>query len=96
MTGAQLEPVPGRGSTTGIRNAMEVKAIRIEKTGGPSVMKWKTVEVPKPKKGEVTVRHTAVGFNFIDINHRTGRYPLELPTGIGSEAAGVVEASAPA
>ena len=71
---------------------MEVKAIRIEKTGGPSVMKWKTVEVKKPKKGEVTVRHTAVGFNFIDINHRTGRYPLELPTGIGSEAAGVIEA----
>lgn len=71
---------------------MEVKAIRIAKTGGPSVMKWTTVDVGKPKKGEVTVRHTAIGFNFIDINHRTGRYPLELPTGIGSEAAGVIEA----
>ena len=55
-------------------------------------MKWKTIDLPKPKKGEVTVRHTAIGFNFIDINHRTGRYPLELPTGIGSEAAGVIEA----
>lgn len=70
---------------------MDVKAIQIEKPGGASVMKWKTVTVGKPKKGEVTVRHTAVGFNFIDINHRTGRYPLEMPTGIGSEAAGVVE-----
>ena len=71
---------------------MEIKSIQIAKTGGPSVMKLKTIDLPKPKKGEVTVRHTAIGFNFIDINHRTGRYPLELPTGIGSEAAGVVEA----
>ncbi|MBT5945627.1 MAG: quinone oxidoreductase [Rhodospirillaceae bacterium] len=71
---------------------MEIKSIQIAKTGGPSVMKWKTIDLPKPKKGEVTVRHTAIGFNFIDINHRTGRYPLELPTGIGSEAAGVIEA----
>ncbi len=71
---------------------MEVKAIQIAKAGGPSVMKWTTVDVPKPKKGEVTVRHTSVGFNFIDCNHRSGRYPLEMPTGIGSEAAGVVEA----
>ena len=45
---------------------MDVKGIVIEKTGGPSVMKWKTVNVPKPKKGQVTVRHTAIGFNFID------------------------------
>ncbi|MBO21088.1 MAG: quinone oxidoreductase [Rhodospirillaceae bacterium] len=71
---------------------MKIKSIQIDKTGGPSVMKWKTIDLPTPKKGEVTVRHTAVGFNFIDINHRTGRYPLELPTGIGSEAAGVIEA----
>jgi len=71
---------------------MEVKAIQIAKAGGPSVMKWTTVDVPKPMKGEVTVRHTSVGFNFIDCNHRSGRYPLEMPTGIGSEAAGVVEA----
>mgnify|MGYP003981141817 FL=1 len=71
---------------------METKSIQIAKTGGPSVMKLKTIDLPKPKKGEVTVRHTAIGFNFIDINHRTGRYPLEMPTGIGSEAAGVIEA----
>jgi NADPH2:quinone reductase len=71
---------------------MEIKSIQIAKTGGPSVMKLKTIDLPKPKKGQVTVRHTAIGFNFIDINHRTGRYPLEMPTGIGSEAAGVIEA----
>ncbi|MDA0785609.1 MAG: quinone oxidoreductase [Proteobacteria bacterium] len=71
---------------------MKIKSIQIDKTGGPSVMKLKTIDLPKPKKGEVTVRHTAIGFNFIDINHRTGRYPLALPTGIGSEAAGVIEA----
>jgi NADPH2:quinone reductase len=71
---------------------MEVKAIRMDNPGAPSVMKWVTVEVPKPAAGEVTVRHTAIGFNFIDCNHRSGRYPLDMPSGIGSEAAGVVEA----
>ena len=70
---------------------MQVKAIQIKKHGAPSVMKWVTVDVPNPKAGEVTVRHTAIGFNFIDCNHRAGRYPLDMPTGIGSEAAGVVE-----
>lgn len=70
---------------------MDVKAIQIAKTGGPSVMKWKTIDLPNPGSGEVRVRHTAVGFNFIDCNHRSGRYPLEMPTGIGSEAAGVIE-----
>lgn len=70
---------------------MKVKAIQIKKAGAPSVMKWVTVDVPSPKAGEVTVRHTAVGFNFIDCNHRAGRYPLDMPTGIGSEAAGVIE-----
>ena len=70
---------------------MKVKAIQIKKTGAPSVMKWVTVDVPAPKAGEVTVRHTAIGFNFIDCTHRAGRYPLNMPTGIGSEAAGVIE-----
>ncbi len=74
---------------------MQVKAFQVSKPGGPSAMKWKTVEVGKPGRGEVTVRHTAIGFNFIDINHRMGRYPLPLPTGIGSEAAGVIEAVGP-
>lgn len=70
---------------------MQVKAIQIAKHGGPSVMKWKTIDLPNPGAGEVTVRHTAIGFNFIDCNHRAGRYPLEMPTGLGSEAAGVIE-----
>ncbi|MBI37847.1 MAG: quinone oxidoreductase [Alphaproteobacteria bacterium] len=71
---------------------MQIKAIQIARHGGPSVMKWKTIDLPKPGRNEVTVRHTAVGFNFIDCNHRSGRYPLEMPSGIGSEASGVVEA----
>ena len=71
---------------------MDVKAIRIEKHGPPAVMEWVSVDVPSPAAGEVTVRHTAIGFNFIDCNHRSGRYPLAMPSGIGSEAAGVVEA----
>ena len=71
---------------------MQVKAIRIDNPGPPSVMKLVTVDVPKPAAGEVTVRHTSIGFNFIDCNHRSGRYPLPMPAGIGSEAAGVVEA----
>lgn len=70
---------------------MQVKAIQIAKHGGPSVMKWKSIDLPNPGSGEVTVRHTAIGFNFIDCNHRAGRYPLEMPTGLGSEAAGVIE-----
>src|SRR5580693_5949437 len=69
-----------------------MKAIRFKKTGGPEVLEWKDVELPPPAEGEVRVRHTAVGVNFIDTYHRSGLYKLPLPTGIGSEAAGVVEA----
>ena len=68
------------------------KAIRIHKVGPPSMMKWEEVEIGKPKKGEVRLRHTAVGLNFIDTYHRAGLYPLPLPLTIGSEGAGVVEA----
>ncbi len=67
-------------------------AIRIHQTGGPEVMRWEEVEVPAPAAGEATVRHDAVGLNFIDTYHRTGLYPLPLPAGIGLEGAGVVEA----
>jgi NADPH2:quinone reductase len=72
-----------------------VKAIRIHKTGGPEVMAWEDVDVPAPGKGEVLVRHTAVGLNFIDTYQRSGLYPLQLPAIIGNEAAGVVEAAGP-
>jgi NADPH2:quinone reductase len=67
-------------------------AIRIHQTGGPEVLTWEAVEVPAPAAGEATVRQYAVGLNFIDIYHRTGLYPLPLPSGIGLEGAGMVEA----
>jgi NADPH2:quinone reductase len=67
-------------------------AIRFSKAGGPEVMQWEEVNVPAPGAGEVQIRHKAVGLNYIDTYHRTGLYPLPLPSGIGLEAAGVVEA----
>ncbi|MGQ0740729.1 MAG: quinone oxidoreductase family protein [Alphaproteobacteria bacterium] len=70
-----------------------MKAIRIEKTGGPEVLELKEVELPPPAGGQVRVRHTAIGVNFIDTYQRSGLYPLaELPSGIGNEAAGHIEA----
>ncbi len=71
---------------------MNTHAIRIHEYGGPEVLTWENVEVPEPAAGEARIRHTAIGLNLIDTYHRTGLYPLELPSGIGSEAAGVVEA----
>ena len=67
-------------------------AIRVHETGGAEVLKWEVAEVGDPGPGEVRVRHTAVGLNFIDTYHRTGLYPLPLPFVPGLEAAGVVEA----
>src|SRR5213083_1519964 len=69
-----------------------MKAIRISRTGGPEVLEWVDVDLPAPGPGEARVRHTAIGINFIDTYHRSGLYALPLPTSIGSEAAGVVEA----
>ncbi len=69
-----------------------MKAIRIEKTGGPEVIEVRDVELPPPGPGQVRVRHTAIGVNFIDTYHRSGLYPIPLPSGLGLEAAGVVEA----
>lgn len=69
-----------------------MKAVRIHEHGGPEVMKLEEVELPAPAPHEAQVRHTAIGLNFIDTYHRTGLYPLPLPTGLGMEAAGVVEA----
>ncbi|HTI44605.1 MAG TPA: quinone oxidoreductase [Vicinamibacterales bacterium] len=68
------------------------KAIRINEQGGPEVLKWEEVELPPPGAGEVRLRHEAVGLNYIDTYHRGGVYKMPLPTGIGSEAAGIVEA----
>jgi NADPH2:quinone reductase len=68
-----------------------MKAIRISETGGPEVMKLADVDVEKPGPGQVRVRQTAIGLNYIDIYHRSGLYPVPLPSGLGQEAAGVVE-----
>ena len=71
---------------------MKTHAIRIHEYGGPEVLQWEAIDLPDPAPGEARIRHTAIGLNLIDTYHRTGLYPLELPTGIGSEAAGIVEA----
>lgn len=67
-------------------------AIRFHQTGGPEVLRWEEVSLGDPPPGEVRVDHEAVGLNFIDIYHRTGLYPLPLPSGLGLEGAGVVTA----
>ncbi len=67
-------------------------AIRIHTTGGPEVLTWQEVTVGDPGPGEARVRHSAVGVNYIDTYHRGGLYKLPLPSGIGNEAAGIVEA----
>jgi NADPH:quinone reductase len=69
-----------------------MKAIRIETHGGPEVMLWQDITLPPPGPGEVRLRHTAIGLNFIDTYHRSGLYPIAMPSGLGLEAAGVVEA----
>jgi NADPH2:quinone reductase len=67
-------------------------AIRFHQAGGPEVLRWEEVDVPAPQPNEATVRHHAVGLNFVDIYHRTGLYPAPLPSGIGLEGAGEVTA----
>src|SRR6202049_1107328 len=66
-------------------------AIRFHTTGGPEVLVWEEVSVGKPGPGQARIRQTAVGLNFVDIYNRSGLYPAELPSGLGSEGAGVVE-----
>src|SRR5919108_6118283 len=70
-------------------------AIRFEKPGGPDVLSWQQVEVGRPGQGQVRLRHTAVGLNYIDTYHRSGLYSLPMPSGLGSEAAGVIEEVGP-
>ena len=67
-------------------------AIRFHQTGGPDVLQWESVEVGAPGPGEARISHAAVGLNFIDTYHRTGLYPVPLPSGIGLEGSGTVEA----
>ncbi|MEL6877468.1 MAG: quinone oxidoreductase [Pseudomonadota bacterium] len=68
-----------------------VRAV-IDKHGGPDVIGWVEQDMPAPGPGEVLIEHTAIGFNFIDTYHRTGLYPIELPSGLGLEAAGRIAA----
>jgi NADPH:quinone reductase len=68
------------------------KAIRFHKTGGPEVLQLDEVSVGEPGPGQVRVRHTAIGVNFLDTYQRSGLYPIQLPSGAGNEGAGVVEA----
>ena len=68
------------------------KAIRFHQAGGPEVLRLEDVTLPDPASGEARIRHAAIGVNFVDVYHRTGLYPLPLPSGIGVDAAGVVEA----
>ncbi len=68
------------------------QAIRFARVGGPEVLQWEAVDLAAPGAGEVRVRQHAVGLNYIDTYHRSGLYPVNLPSGIGLEGAGVVEA----
>jgi NADPH2:quinone reductase len=70
-------------------------AIRVHQHGGPDVLEWQPIELREPGRGEVVVRHTAVGLNFFDVYERTGLYRTELPLIPGREAAGIVEAVGP-
>jgi len=66
-------------------------AIRVDEFGGPEKLKWVKVDLPPPAKGEVRLKNLACGLNFIDVYHRTGLYPMPMPTGIGLEACAIVE-----
>ena len=72
-----------------------VHAIQIHQFGGPEVLHWEEVDVPQPGPGQVRLRQTAIGLNYIDVYHRTGLYPQSLPFIPGQEGAGVVEAVGP-
>ena len=70
----------------------KARVVSLTELGGADVIKLIDKELPAPAKGEVQIRQTAIGFNFLDVYQRSGVYPLEMPTGLGHEAAGVVEA----
>ena len=69
-----------------------MKAIQFEKTGGPEVLQLVDITLAPPAAGEVQMRHTAIGLNFVDTYYRSGLYPASLPSGLGNEAAGVITA----
>ncbi len=70
---------------------MTVNVVKIKEQGGPEVMQWEKVDLPKPGPTQIRIKHTAVGLNYIDTYHRSGLYPLSTPSGLGMEGAGIVE-----
>ena len=72
-----------------------MKAVKIEKFGSPDVLKVENIEIGKPKSNEVLIKNLSIGINYIDTYHRTGLYPIPLPSGIGLEACGVIEEVGP-
>ena len=69
---------------------MKITQVRIHSHGGPEVLKAESVDLTDPGSGEAQIRQNAMGLNFQDVYHRSGQYPLTMPSGIGTEAAGVV------
>ena len=67
-----------------------MKAVEINKTGGPEVLEVKDISLDKPGPDQVTIEQKAIGLNYIDTYHRSGLYPLKLPIGLGLEGAGVI------
>jgi len=67
------------------------RVVEIEKTGSPEVLKVKTIKLEKPRPEEVLIEHKAIGLNYIDTYHRSGLYPLQLPSRIGAEASGIIK-----
>ena len=72
-----------------------MKSIKITNTGGPEVLNLEDITLEKPGEGEIQIEHVSIGLNYIDTYHRSGLYPLKLPTGIGMEAAGVIKELGP-
>ena len=68
-----------------------MKSIKVTNTGGPEVLKLEEITLEKPGADEVQIEHVSIGLNYIDTYHRSGLYPLQLPTGIGLEAAGIIK-----
>ena len=68
-----------------------MKAVTISKTGGPEVLELKEINLGKPGPDEVLIEHVAIGLNYIDTYHRSGLYPIQLPSGIGAEASGIIK-----
>ena len=70
-------------------------SVNFSKTGGPEVLKYEKLSISEPKENEVLIKHSAIGLNFIDTYHRSGLYPVPLPSGIGLEGAGIIEKVGP-